>query len=92
VAGIAVALTILVGPFDAFAVEMIVGSSVVAVAGLAGIGRFVAPSRRSVAVVALLIGAAWAGATVAVVVLRAVNFLRRAFGGDPTALLAADLN
>jgi hypothetical protein len=67
VAGVALALTILVGPLDAFAVQMIVGPAALALVGVLGIRRAVVPARRLAAALACALGAALAGAVVAIV-------------------------
>ena len=69
VAGISVALAILVGPIDAFAAAMIGGPLLLAIAGALGLRRSLGPARRPATVLALAVGAAWVAATVAVVVM-----------------------
>jgi hypothetical protein len=70
-AGMSTCLAVVIGPVDGFAVGMILVPGVVGVAGGAGIVRAAGPSRRLVAVLALLMGGAWVAATVWVIALYA---------------------
>jgi len=68
-AGTSAFLAVSIGPFDGFAAGMILVPGAVGLAGGAGIVRAVGRSRRRLALVALVLGGAWAAATVWVVIL-----------------------
>ena len=68
-AAISLLLAFAIGPFDGFAATMIVIPGTVGLAGGVGIVRAVERRHRGRAILALVIGAAWAGATAGVLAL-----------------------
>jgi len=68
-AGTSTFLAVMIGPFDGFAAGMILVPGAIGLAGGTGIVRAVGRTRRRVALVALVLGGAWAAATVWVIAL-----------------------
>jgi hypothetical protein len=69
VAGMAVFLALVIGPFDGFAAGMIAVPGAIGMAGGAGVVRAAGPSRRGAAVFGLVLGVAWVAAAVWIVSL-----------------------
>lgn len=69
VAGMSTFLAVVIGPFDGFAAGMILVPGAVGLSGGAGIAWAAGPSRRLLAIIALVLGGVWVAATVWVIAL-----------------------